>query len=100
MILYNVTVKIDLSAHDDWLHWMRTTHIPDVLKTGLFVDHKIGRILGQDEKDGVTYSIQYFCENMEILQQYQEEHAAALQAEHAERYKNKYVAFRTLIEII
>ena len=39
MILYNVTVKIAKAVHDDWLEWMKTVHIPDVLKTNLFGTH-------------------------------------------------------------
>ena len=100
MILYNVTVKIDTSVHDDWLHWMKTVHIPEVLDTGMFVEHKMGRILGQDETDGISYAIQYFCKSMDFLQKYQQEYAATLQAKHTKRYKNQYVAFRTLIELI
>ncbi|MFK8101766.1 MAG: DUF4286 family protein [Saprospiraceae bacterium] len=100
MILYNVTVKVEVSVHDEWLQWMKTVHIPDVLKTGFFVEYKMGRILGQDESDGISYSVQYFCESMALLAQYQKEHAVRLQAAHAEKYKNKYVAFRTLIELI
>ncbi|MEO8448027.1 MAG: DUF4286 family protein, partial [bacterium] len=28
MILYNVTVNVDDSVHDEWLEWMKTIHIP------------------------------------------------------------------------
>ena len=39
MIVYNVTVKIEKDIHDDWLAWMKETHIPEVLKTNLFEDN-------------------------------------------------------------
>ncbi|MCO6490485.1 MAG: DUF4286 family protein [Phaeodactylibacter sp.] len=100
MILYNVTVKIDLAAHDDWLAWMKNVHIPDVLATGLFTEHKLCRLLGVDESDGITYAIQYFSPDMETFQEYQQHHAPRLQKEHTERYKDKYVAFRTLMEVL
>ncbi len=99
MILYNVTVKVDQEIHDDWLKWMREIHIPDVMNTGLFLEHKLCRIL-HEEPDGVTYAIQYFCKDMKTLHQYQVQHATKLQAEHTERYKDKYVAIRTLMEVI
>ncbi|MCI5057966.1 MAG: DUF4286 family protein [Flavobacteriales bacterium] len=97
MIVYNVTVKIDKSVHDDWLKWMKEVHIPDVMSTGYFLENNMFKIMVDDE-DGVNYSIQYTCSNMEDLMEYQEKHAPALQNEHTERYKNKYVAFRTLLE--
>ncbi|MCB0581299.1 MAG: DUF4286 family protein [Phaeodactylibacter sp.] len=100
MILYNVTVKVDHDVHDDWLAWMKTVHIPDVLATGLFTGHKLCRLLGVDESDGITYAIQYFSPDMEAFQQYQQHHAPRLQKEHTERYEGRYVAFRTLMEVL
>jgi hypothetical protein len=100
MILYNVTVKIDTKIHKEWVKWMKEVHIPDVLATGLFSEHKLCRLLSVDESDGITYAIQYFCADMEAFEQYQKEHARRLQTEHMNRYKNRYVAFRTLMEVV
>lgn len=99
MILYNVTVKLDKAIEADWLRWMQEVHIPDVLKTNLFVDHKLCKIL-VDETDGVSYSVQYFCRDMEAFQRYQEVFAKTLQSDHKNRYKDRYVAFRTLMEVL
>lgn len=100
MILYNVTVKIASSVKEDWLKWMKEVHIPDVMKTGLFVSNQMSRILGEDETEGTTFAIQYNCHSMEDFQTYQDKFAKALQAEHTERYNNQYVAFRTLLEVV
>ena len=62
MILYNVTINIDYDVHDEWLDWMKNKHIPDVLKTGLFIENKICRILAEED-GGKSYSIQYFLKN-------------------------------------
>ncbi len=99
MILYKVTVKIEKKSHKDWLKWMKEIHIPDVLETGLFEEYKLCHIL-HDDPEGETYSIQYFCKDMETFQRYQQEFAPKLQAEHQERFKNKYVAFRTLMQVL
>ena len=37
MIIYNVTINIDESAHDQWLNWLKTKHIGEVLATGPLV---------------------------------------------------------------
>ena len=99
MILYNVTVKVELDSHDEWLRWMLHVHIPDVMATGKFTEYKLCRSLHQ-EPDGVTYAIQYFAPDMATFKRYQEEDAKRLQAEHTERFGDRYVAFRTLMEVL
>lgn len=99
MIIYNVTVKIDHDAHNDWLWWMRSTHIPDVINTKCFTEYRLSKVL-PGEEDGITYSIQYSCPDMETLEKYQQEFAPRLQQEHTERYQGKFVAFRTLLEVV
>lgn len=100
MILYNVTVKIAKSFEAEWLKWMREVHVPDVMNTGMFLEHKICKILHDDGDGGVSYAFQYYCKNMEAFQEYQAKYAKALQEDHTRRYKDQYVAFRTLMEVI
>jgi hypothetical protein len=99
MIIYNVTVNIENDVREEWLQWMKEKHIPDVMQTGYFVENKVCKVL-VDEEQGTTYSIQYLCESMEKLQEYQQQHSPRLQKEHADKYANKYVAFRTLLEVV
>lgn len=98
MIIYSVTVKIDLDVHNEWLHWMKSVHIPEVLNTKKFVDYRMLKVLAQDETDGITYNIQYRAQTMSDYFDYQNEFAPALQKDHTERYKDKFVAFRTLLK--
>ena len=99
MIIYNVTVNIDDDVHDEWLQWMKEKHIPDVMSTGLFIENKICRLLVKEES-GISYSIQYTCQNINDYNTYQREHSERLQKEHAIRYADKFVAFRTLLEVV
>lgn len=98
-IAYNVTIKIEEDVHDDWFKWMKSSHIQDVMNTGNFESYRMMRLLGHDDQDGITYSIQYVCSDKESLNDYQENHAPELQKEHMERYKDKFVGFRTIMEI-
>lgn len=99
MILYNVTVSIDSQIQVDWLNWMRTKHIKDVLATGCFSECRISRIQGEEE-GGVTYSVMYVSPSQELYDRYQKEHAPQLQAEHTQRYSGQFAAFRTLLHVI
>ncbi|MBK6537628.1 MAG: DUF4286 family protein [Ignavibacteria bacterium] len=100
MILYNVTVNIDDSVHDEWLEWMKSKHIPNVLSTGLFTESKLYRIRTENEEEENTYSIQYFLRSIDDYKIYQKEYAEKLQFEHTEKFKDKFVAFRTIMELV
>jgi len=99
MIIYNVTVKISNEKHDDWVEWMKTVHIPDVMSTGKFTKNVFSKVMIEDD-EGTNYSIQYHCDCMEYLDDYQANYAPKLQQEHTARYKDQFVAFRTLLEIV
>ena len=72
MIIYNVTVNIDDSAHDQWLKWIKD-HIPQVLATGKFKEAKLTKVLIDEEMGGQTYSIQYRAHSREALDLYYKE---------------------------
>lgn len=97
MIVYSVTIKIDLAVSQEWLAWMKAKHIPDVLKTDKFVGYKMYKVLVEDETDGITYNIQYSANTMADYFDYLNDYAEVLQVEHGLKYKDKFVAFRTLL---
>lgn len=99
MIVYNVTVSVDPSIEKDWIKWMQETHIPDVMATGYFKSSRLCRVIGGDE-NGITYAAQYECESLAVLQQYETKAAPALREDYKKRYDGKYVAFRTLLEVL
>lgn len=98
MIVYNVTIKIELSVHDVWLAWMREEHIPKVIATGCFSGYKMYRILEDDTTDGIGYAIQYFAATMSDYFTYQKEYAPAIEKEIANTFPDKYVIFRTVLK--
>ncbi len=101
MIIYNVTINIENDVHLDWVNWMKTVHIPQVMATGFFIEHKFCKLLNTEEDEtGHTYAIQYTCANRSDLDEYREKHSSALQKEHLARYEGKFVSFRTLLEVI
>ena len=99
MIIYNVTVSIDESVHEEWLTWMKEVHIPDVMNTGLFEANRICRILAF-EQGGLSYSIQYDLKDMDTYDRYQREFAPKLQEEHTKKFSGKFAAFRTILEVV
>ena len=100
MYLYNVTVNVEDDVHDNWLQWMKSAHVPEVMATGCFVANRMLKVLSEVENNGTTYSFQYYFTKMEDYIRYQDKFAKALQKAHMERFENKFVAFRTLLEIV
>ena len=100
MLIYNVTLNIDDSIHDQWLHWMKTKHINEVLATGLFHKAKLIKVLVEEELGGTTYSVQYFTDTAEKLNDYYTYHAPKLREEGARLFGDKMLAFRTELEVL
>jgi len=97
-ILYNVTVNIDLEAEEEWLLWMRQSHIPEVLKTGYFLEARLCKVLS-DDMGGKTYSMQYLAPDMLSYKKYIHEEAPRLRDDFDLKYGGRYVAFRTILEV-
>lgn len=100
MIIYNVTVNVEHDVHDEWLAWMRQTHIPEVLSCGIFTESRMFKILGDEESGGTSYAIQYLCPTLNDYHRYRDEFAPALQKAALDKFKDKFVAFRTLLETV
>ncbi|WP_379088387.1 DUF4286 family protein [Pedobacter sp. UC225_65] len=99
MLLYNVTVIIEDAAQEEWLQWMQEIHIPAVMETGKFVSNRLLRVV-DSPNEGVTFCVQYIAENLAEYEDYQLNHAPALQAELQTKFENRFVAFRTLMEFV
>jgi hypothetical protein len=100
MIIYNVTIKTEPEIAGEWINWMQEEHIPDLLRTGLFTGYRLCRLLEQDEQDGITYTVQYFCENMDAYQTYIRDHAQEMREKGLARFGGRFIAFRTVMEVI
>ena len=99
MIIYNVTINVDDSIHDQWLSWIKE-HIPQVLATGKFVEAKLTKVLVDEEMGGTTYSVQYKARSREALDSYYRDDAERLRGDGVSRFADKMLAFRTELEIL
>jgi len=98
MVLYNVTVGIDKEIEEEWLNWMKEKHIPNVMATDMFLEYKIFKVLNQEEEASISYSVQYFAESIDKVVSYLDNHAPPLVEEHRQKFANRHVAFRTLLQ--
>ncbi len=99
MILYNVTIILDESIHQEWLNWMRSEYIPNVMNTGYFVSNRMLKVL-DSPNEGVTYCVQYIADTHDHLNEFTQKHAADLHSNLPEQFLNKFVLFDTAMEFI
>lgn len=99
MLLYNVTLIIEDASEEAWLQWMQEEHIPGVMATGMFVSNRLLKVI-DSPNEGVTYCVQYVAQSLENYETYQQQFAPALQEDLNNRFSNKFVAFRTLMEYV
>jgi len=100
MLIYNITTKVDWSIHEQWVAWMKETHIPDMMKTSCFIQSQFVRILDIDETDGPTYATQLYADNKDNYNRYIEMFAAALRQEAIDTWGNLFIGFRSLMEVV
>lgn len=100
MVLYNITINVSPDIERDFIDWMKTIHIPEVMETGIFYDHKFFRLIHDTDDGSTNYCIQYFTDSLKLMMEYESKHAPGLRAKTQERYKDKAIAFRTLLETI
>jgi len=71
-----------------------------MLATKKFLGAKVCKVMVEEETGGTTYSIQYRIKNKETLELYYKEDAEKMRNEGNRLFPNKFVAFRTELEII
>lgn len=99
MIIYNVTIQVENDIAEEWLRWMKEEHIQDVLQTGLFIDARLCKLLEQDESEAKTYTAQYFCHSLDEYNKYISDFAQEMRQKGFDRFGNRFVAFRTVMEV-
>lgn len=99
MLIYNVTIKVDWDISADWLEWLKSEHIPEVMDTGCFHKFQLVRVMQTDETEGPTYAVQYYSEGYSHYNRYIEVFAPVLREKTFEKWGNKFIAFRSLMEI-
>ncbi len=100
MTIYNVTIKIVHSIEEDWLHWLKEEHIPEVIQTGCFTHAVILRLLEVDETEGPTYAIQYFAESKGLYNNYIEIHSGIMRQKSFDKWGHQFIAFRSVMQVV
>ncbi|RYY48531.1 MAG: DUF4286 family protein [Chitinophagaceae bacterium] len=100
MIIYNVTIKVAEPIKIEWLQWLKSVHIPEVIATGCFTHAVATKLLEIDDSDGPTYAIQYHAESKALYNRYIEKYAGEMRQKSFDKWGNQFIAFRSVMEIV
>jgi Domain of unknown function (DUF4286) len=100
MIIYNVTIKVDHSIAVSWLQWLKEEHIPDIIATGCFTHATILHLLEADDTEGITYAVQYHAESKALYNQYIEQFSDEMRKKGIDKWGNKFIAFRSVMQLV
>ena len=98
MVIYNVTTGVDRAIELEWLEWMREIHIPEVMRTKMFVGFKFYKVLTTEDDGTVSYAVQYSARSLGDIDLYLEKFAPSLRNESKKKFGDRQAAFRTVLE--
>jgi len=100
MYVYNITTKVDIDIADEWTHWQKQTHIPEIINAGFFYDYRFYELLEQDDVEGKTFVVQYFARELKDCKEYIRNHAPLLREKAFNKWGNQFISFRTLLKSV
>ena len=103
MIVYVVYINIEKGCEEEWLSWMKNTHIPEIMNLKIFLKNEIFRIFHSCVKSPENYNsycIKYYAKSLKEYHLYQKKYAKKIQEKHSNKYKNQFNATRQILELI
>ena len=98
MFIYNITTKVDHAILNEWLQWQKEIHIPDIMATGFFTEHRFYKLLEHDDHEGEIFVTQFLAASKEDYDIYTQQHAPQLQQKALIRWNDKIASFRNLLQ--
>jgi len=100
MIIYNVTTKVAHSIAAEWLEWIKNEHIPELISTGCFTHAVVLQLVESDDEEGTNYAVQYHAESKAFYNKYMEKFADAMRKKSIDKWGDKTISFRTLMQVV
>jgi hypothetical protein len=98
MIIYNVTINVEDEIASAWVQWMKETHLPDVMNTGMFEYYKfMTKYIPVRRNELVRpFAVQYYASHMDKYEKYVNEFAPALKADSSNKWGDNVYCFSHL----
>ena len=100
MLIFNTTYKVATNQNENWLEWMNNQHIPFMLESGLFSKPQIAKVLGSEDNEGLSFSVQFLIQDIDSLMDWHRENAVSFQNNCSAKFGTEVVFFTTVLELI
>lgn len=100
MLIFNTTLHLEDSVHDECLEFLKKVYIPRSLEGSFLEQPSLARIEKLHEESGVSYALQFKTSDIDTLNQWADEVGEFLQQQLTELFGNKVTGFATLLEEI
>lgn len=94
MYLYNISIIVEETQHDQFSNWLKTEWLPELSK-----EIKLLKMLNSPH-EGHTYCIQMIVMDQEEINQFQETHLSNLQQHIGLNYNEKVFIFDSVMQYI
>ena len=98
--MLSITINIEDDLRDEWMAWV-TPKVNSILGDKKLVhDFRILKIVKEEPGMGSTYSFQYHLASQGHIELFEERYNREVAAEMYRFYKEKFVEFRTKLEVV
>jgi hypothetical protein len=97
MIQYNVSIKVDHSIAEQYVQWLQTEHIQEVINTKCFDSATLNELIEPIDEEGKTLVVSYLTTSKARYNQYIELYAPLMREKGFQLFGNKFIAFRTVL---
>ena len=100
MLIFNTTYKVSTKENENWIIWIKEQHIPFMLTSGNFAKPQITKIVGSEDDEGTSYSVQFHIADMQTLLNWHKENASSFQNSCSAASGSEVSFFSTVLELI
>lgn len=100
MLIYNTTYQVENDDARNFVIWLHEVYMPQVEEQGLLKHPRLTRILSHKEQETECFSLQWETEDSRTLHQWHTAIGGRLNQEMLKVFKDKVIAFSTLMEVI
>ena len=98
MFIYNITAKVDHAIVDEWLQWQKEIHIPEIMATGFFAEHRFYKLLEHDDDEGKIFVTQFVTHSKAEYDLHLKQFATQLTKKVLDKWNDKVVSFSSLLQ--
>ena len=100
MYMYSVFLTINADSAGDWVDFMLTKHLSDVMNTNCFLSYNFIREEEPLTSSIVNFRVDYIADSKDKLDDYLNNYTEALRLDVANRFGGKFTAVRKIYKII